>query len=427
MLSGDNSILQKTTDAKIKDDEAQIIERIQLAYHSALTKDITGENGELTKPTLQTELNNEFSEKTVTITPSADKKEWTIKVDEVEVTVVAGKDEEKKQMTVAEAKSSGKVFDGTEDPLVDNYGNEIIVPKGFKIVEGTNVTDGIVIQDENAKDNISKGNQFVWIPVGDIYTSTDENKNNENTKIIPLDRYCFQDSQSKKTGIPTSWSKLVDNGAYHAYIAPQYTEENTSRINTPNKNATAKNLSAFLSGTTNGFYLGRYEARVQGYSSVSTTVSGLPESYTGYEGGTLVLKKDAQVYNYISQNKAAEVSRDMYNNLGKFESDLINSYAWDTATLFLQEFGEENYSIKSSINSVFANTGTTTDNPCNVYDMASNCLEWTTESSDDSYSPCVSRGGRTFDSSNYYTSIRCKEFTTLADDHRTFRPILYIK
>ncbi|HCC03753.1 MAG TPA: hypothetical protein DEP51_02705 [Clostridiales bacterium] len=90
MLAGDNSILQRATDAKIKSDEAQIKERIQLAYHSALTKDITGESGELTMQTLQTELNNEFTEKTVTITPSADNKEWIIKVDNVEETVPAG-------------------------------------------------------------------------------------------------------------------------------------------------------------------------------------------------------------------------------------------------------------------------------------------------------------------------------------------------
>ncbi len=37
MLSGDNGVLQRATDAKTKSDEAQIRERIQLAYHSALT------------------------------------------------------------------------------------------------------------------------------------------------------------------------------------------------------------------------------------------------------------------------------------------------------------------------------------------------------------------------------------------------------
>ena len=91
MLSGDNGILQKATTAKENTDSAQIKERIQLAYHSALTKDITGENGELLKSTLQTELDNEFIGKVATIEDSADKKDRIIKVDNVEVSVKAGK------------------------------------------------------------------------------------------------------------------------------------------------------------------------------------------------------------------------------------------------------------------------------------------------------------------------------------------------
>ena len=154
------------------------------------------------------------------------------------------------------------------------------------------------------------------------------------------------------------------------------------------------------------------------------------ENWTGYTGGTLVSKKDAQVYNYITQNKAAEVSRAMYSNLGKFESDLINSYAWDTATLFLQEFGEANYSIKSSVNTSsdgLANTGTTTDHLCNVYDMASNCHEWTTETSDNSGAPCVLRGGQYY-GSNYYTSYRVPNLhVSNANVNFSFRPILYVK
>ena len=91
MLSGDNGILQKATTAKENTEKSQIEERIKIAYHSALARDITEENGELLKTTLQTELDNEFTDKDVTITDSADKKDWIIKVDNVEVSVKAGK------------------------------------------------------------------------------------------------------------------------------------------------------------------------------------------------------------------------------------------------------------------------------------------------------------------------------------------------
>ena len=87
MLAGDNSILKRATDAKTKSDEAQIRERIQLAYHSALTKDLTGDNEVLTEDTLSKELEKELKDKTFTIIPTEDKKQWVIKVDNVEVSV----------------------------------------------------------------------------------------------------------------------------------------------------------------------------------------------------------------------------------------------------------------------------------------------------------------------------------------------------
>ena len=71
------------------------------------------------------------------------------------------------------------------------------------------------------------------------------------------------------------------------------------------------------------------------------------------------------------------------------------------------------------------NTQEVKDLQCNIYDMAGNVLEWTTETSSYQYLPCVLRGGSFFffffymrDRNNVVTS------TFLADDG--FRPILYI-
>ena len=82
MLSGDNSILQRATDAKTKSDEAQIKERVRLAYSSALTKDLTNGNGDLTKPTLDEEINNEFGSSGKV---EKDGDEWVIYVDNNEI------------------------------------------------------------------------------------------------------------------------------------------------------------------------------------------------------------------------------------------------------------------------------------------------------------------------------------------------------
>lgn len=82
MLSGDNSILQKATDVKTKSDEAQIRERVRLAYNSALTRDLTNGNSELQKPTLDDEINKEFGT-SGKVKESGD--EWIIFVDEIEI------------------------------------------------------------------------------------------------------------------------------------------------------------------------------------------------------------------------------------------------------------------------------------------------------------------------------------------------------
>ena len=94
----------------------------------------------------------------------------------------------------------------------------------------------------------------------------------------------------------------------------------------------------------------------------------------------------------------------MYAENSNFTSDLVNSYAWDTAITFLQTFDNraeeaktKPYSRQNSLNSSFAEKGTnqleTKDIICNIYDMASNMFEWSTETYSSTSNPCVIRGG----------------------------------
>ena len=57
MLSGDNGILQRATDAKNNNDNSQIQERINLVYHSALTSGL----GKVEESTLKDEIKKEFN------------------------------------------------------------------------------------------------------------------------------------------------------------------------------------------------------------------------------------------------------------------------------------------------------------------------------------------------------------------------------
>ena len=122
----------------------------------------------------------------------------------------------------------------------------------------------------------------------------------------------------------------------------------------------------------------------------------------------------------------------MYNNDSSVgvESDLVNSYAWDTAIVFIQEMGNKNYANKASVNSSRKNTGTTGDEVCNIHDMASNCREWSTEYSTDtgsSYaSPCVTRGG-SYVNGYDYTAYRNISSATGKYSSYSFRLALYVK
>ncbi len=285
--------------------------------------------------------------------------------------------------------------------LKDEKGNRIVVPAGFKIVNGaTTVDKGIVIED--VTETATKGSQFVWIPVGTII------KSDGTTATITLGRYGFDATTGKES----------------AY-SDTYVEEDSNDSSTLKKcgNTIAKNITKFKNSvaTNGGYYIGRYEART------ATARSAAGNALT-----QITEKGTENVYNYVTQLQAAQLSQNMYNN-DNFTSDLMNSYAWDTATVFIQNCGTNaKYSRQISLNTSLLQTGTNSltdtskiDVQCNIYDMASNIREWTTETSNNSSLPCGNRGGIYYNS-DYYTSTRYGDRTSDSSVVIGFRPLLYL-
>ena len=128
----------------------------------------------------------------------------------------------------------------------------------------------------------------------------------------------------------------------------------------------------------------------------------------------------------------------MYSD-SNFESDLMNSYAWDTAIVFLQKFDNRAnkaslnpYSWQTSLNDSLASQGTNNlsyaskqDVICNVWDMASNCEEWTTETASYSNYPCAIRGGR-YSSGFGTTSDHSGGTTSFSSYSVSIRSLLYM-
>ena len=321
---------------------------------------------------------------------------------------------------------------GMQDETVtveDEYGNKVTIPKGFEVVEeeGTTVPEGIVIQDKD-------GNQFVWIPVGRVY----KDSTGTNYSDIQLGRYTFD----RTNGTPTlaqaayteenskNYEQLVTVEKYYKEYANRENPDGIDKPGLSGVNAIAKDLEGFVNSVKDygGYYLARYEAS---YGSGTSVADYKPLSKVSIST-TFSTSTVGSLWNNVTQIDAAKISRNMYNNDNnvEVESDLVNSYAYDTAILFIQYMSDSNYSNRSSINSKIMNTGTTGDKICNIFDISSNCREWNTE-----YSSCTStsaagsgvlRGGYApYD--NNYSACRNNSYPKVSNNYFSFRVILYLK
>ena len=332
----------------------------------------------------------------------------------------------------------------------DTYGNVVVVPKGFKVVtsEGTTVPEGIVIEDANE-------NQFVWIPVGTVH----KDSNPENDVTIKLGRYTFSTSDGTPTMQQAAFAgdnesnpsqtyadkvPIEGAGAYDHMELTTYREgtvDNSNHLN--DLNATAKDLAALVQSVADngGYYIARYEAS---YGSGSSTADWKPLSKVstgtprGSSQGSTPLTQ-GMLWNHVTQLDASKISQNMYqagDTTVGVESDLINSYAWDTAIVFIQSMNEANSNYANAGrdetgNSSLMNTGETGDEVCNIFDMAANVSEWTTEYSTNTRSsdarPCTFRGGYYGYSNGYYAAVRSISLATFSPGSIGFRVALYIK
>ena len=287
---------------------------------------------------------------------------------------------ETEKSEVEQAKEDGTKYTDTT-PIKDDLDNTIYIPGGFHIAEdsATKVEGGIVIEDDS-------GNQFVWIPVGKYKTTVEEKTNN-------LSRRKFTSSEATEV-----------NG--DDVIKSDYYGEGDSR------SIASDTIEAFKTSATSkgGFYIGRYE-----------------------QGKGNVCKKDVTPYGLITRDDANIQAKAMYDRNSYVTSELISSYAWDTALNFICQINSVGYKLATTTNSAYGNIRTnsltntgmyTADKYCNIYDMLGNCSEWTTECGNGSF-PCVNRGGSCY--TGYYAANRSTGGIDIVDPSQSFRIQLYVK
>lgn len=249
-------------------------------------------------------------------------------------------------------------------------GGKIPVPPEFNYIGG-DINSGAIIQDNN-------GNEFVWIPVNDInsYQRQIFINNGENVTTEDLEELNIRDVNSYNT------------------------EFNDSILN------------------YRGFYVARYEAGKE--EEIDVPVS----------------KKGVMPWTQIVWEKARNLSMTMYEENDYFQTDLINSYAWDTICNWIRsrgisvddsvEYGNYQNSI-DGLNRV-AETGSNERWKINnIYDMAGNVWEYTTEEYGQHEKYHIGRGGGYWNDGNLYPISTRGESEDGSDFNIGFRVVMYLK
>ena len=290
----------------------------------------------------------------------------------------------------------------------DEYGNPVVVPKGFKVVvdettnNATTVPEGIVIED-------GVGNQFVWIPTGTYKVdASGTTKTNELTR-----RQWGTTANVEQVPEPIIGDEMAEGSSGKVYFG----EGDTRSVAHNTINNFLNSAKPTSEGGNGGFYIGRYE-----------------------QGEGNVCKAGVDAYVEVTRDTAKAQAEAMYTNQEQYgvTSELISSYAWDTALNFICQNSEHGYTLATTTEDTYGNIGTSNkaqtggtpvDCYSNIYDLLGNCIEWTTEYS--SYTngsnsgPCVGRGGFYY-GSNFYVANR---FFGTADNSITyisFRLSLYV-
>ena len=304
------------------------------------------------------------------------------------------------------------IFENTTE-VKDDLDNSVWIPGGFGVAEdsGTKAEEGIVIEDGD-------GNQFVWIPTGEYNVSTFINASGKLTNN--LSRRTFTTTEATEV----SGDDEIQGSSSSYYF---YGEGDSRSVASGQIGAFKASAESVANGGKGGFYIGRYEVGTEEERTSEDDPLTMP-----------IVQANKYPYVYITRDQAKSQIEAMYNSNNNVESELISSYAWDTALNFICQTNVESgegYNLAMTTSKEYANINTgskqntgayAADNYSNIHDFLGNCLEWTTEYYSSRDYPCVLRGGYYNDSHNY-AAHRNYGVTIASLDFFSARALLYLK
>lgn len=390
MLSGDNGILTKAADSKKMTEIADAKEQAQLDILSWQSERISkGENSDLSDSRVKGILTGKSYVKTVN--------------DSSFITASGGHEilysdlYKKTTPTGPKAGESGYVGGYYDDPYI---------PVGFEHTGNDDWNSGYTIIGKTGTENA--GDEFVWVP-------------------------CVLDQARVKEGDTVQTFGAIYTGKY-SYYGPPITDWNQGESGIAIKNSVEE---------FGGFYIAKYEAGIEGIKDNYTlyTESGNDSSKLTPTTTKPLSQRGKGVWDNVSQSDAEAISKIMVTTSLGIKSALISGECWDTTLQWIKNTSDSSYdenSVGKGNYNEDANTNewkgkiTTTGQLSsyvknNIYDMAGNALERTTEYGNfngDTY--FVSRGGYYWqtDADTYPAALRVND-TSGFDYRNSFRVVLY--
>ena len=323
------------------------------------------------------------------------------------------------------------------------------VPANSTVVEA-DASKGIVIKDKN-------NNEWVWIEVPKTTVFSGLTIDTTNT----LTEQNYTDIKNKLIAYATTYRKGDATQSY------RWTDEwynGCGMASDEYKTAYQKMLKSIY--TYGGFWIGRYEAGIEGTTTETTNARSSHSNIEIGKSPKAISQKDAIPYNYVYCSEAQALAKEMTPN-SNYTSSLMFGIQWDLVCKYLEvkstleapdinsnstswgnysnvgrtissdkakqstDYGNTWTAITGTkpASSVLLTTGTSEEtNKMNIYDFAGNEFEWTLENTSFSSVPCAHRGGDYNNSgSSNPASNRGYRGSTIASNNIGFRSALYVK
>ena len=261
--------------------------------------------------------------------------------------------------------------------LTDPYGDEITLPDTDNL--GTTYSNTEI--DPTINEKYINGTYKLSVTVGEETKEVELNVKSLYAKRM-WELELFTDEVAQKLGYENA-EDYYNNSMYAS--SGMTLEQVKSMLLTMYKNSYQDTEDYTKQVNENGgFYIGRYEASYENGSVVSK------ESTVANTGSTL---ENGKLWNWISQTDALSYANSMYTS-SEFTSSLLTGAAWDRTLSWLEETGavsleeiivdskswgnyrDDTFSGTTSL----INTGSMPQTRVNnIYDLAGNLFEWTTE------------------------------------------------